>query len=74
MQLFQLIKLNYALHLLKNHWLKFVDVWYYDPALHKECIMTFVPRDIKHWKKELINSVKQNKYKITYIYLGDTAL
>ena len=81
MQLYHKIKLNLGYQLLKQHKLEFIDIWYYDYKLHKECILTFTFRHnishchtYQHWKRELLKGVSHKKYRITYVHFGKTML
>ena len=78
MQLYHKIKPQIGLILLNNHKLVFVDVWYYDYELHKECVLTFIPETItsswKRWKRDLLKGVSEHKYRITYVHFGNTML
>lgn len=81
MQLYHKLKFNIGYHQLKRHKLEFIDVWYYNKDLKKECIMTFTYRwNISHsktyarWKRDLFKGVSNRKYRITYVHFGDTML
>ncbi len=78
MQLYHKLRLNIALFLLDHNQLQFVDVWYYNKRLHKECIITFTRTASKvsrlKWKRDLLKGVSLKIYRLTYIHFGDTML
>lgn len=77
-QLYYIIKFHIGLHLLKQHKLYYVDVWYYYPKLKKECVTTFVAGDLtwrgKQWKRDILQGVSKHKIKITYVHFIDTMI
>lgn len=77
-QLYHVIKFYIGLQLLAHDKLYFIDIWYYDYELHKECVLTFIPETIssswKRWKRDLLKGVSDHKYRITYVHFGDTML
>lgn len=78
MQFYHIIKLELGLKLLAHDKLYFIDVWYYNQQLQKECIITFIPETIasswKRWKRDLLKGVSDHKYRITYVHFGNTML
>lgn len=75
MTLYHKLKLHYALYLLKHHKLKFVDIWYYNHQLQKECIMTLMSHiDIDRYFSDLTTGVNEKKYTLTYIHLGENMI
>lgn len=78
MQLYHKFRLNIALFLLEHNQLQFVDAWYYNKRLHKECIITFTRTTAKAsrkaWKRALLDGVSLKIYRLTYVHFGDTML
>lgn len=75
MSLYYKLKLIYALYELKHHRLKFIDIWYYDNHLQKECVLTLITQlDLDRYLSELTEGVKKQRYVISYIHLGKSVL
>ena len=77
-QLYHIIKFNIGLKLAAHDKLYFIDVWFYDYDLRKECVWTFIPNTAtsqrKRWKRDLLKGVSEHKYRITYVHFGNTML
>lgn len=77
-QLYYTIKFYIGLRLLKQNKLYYVDVWYFDLYLKKECVITFTAGDLTlseiRWKRELLDEGSKNNVKITYVHFVDNMI